>query len=185
MLFRSNKEIKNKEIKNILRYPGGKSRAIKILNKYIPADIDVLYSPFFGGGSFEFNIQQKYNIKIYANDKFTPLYNFWNTLQSDKDNLIKYIKKISPDIINLHWINNEMLSIKDISKLKSRLVWLIHDMWPFCGTEHYTKNNIYFLEKKNFERCNSKFFFDLNKWVWKRKKFFFKNLSIEIGRAHV
>jgi len=129
-----NKEIKNKEIKNILRYPGGKSRAIKILNKYIPADIDVLYSPFFGGGSFEFNIQQKYNIKIYANDKFTPLYNFWNTLQSDKDNLIKYIKNIHP--ITKEQFNEYKIKLqnKDISNLERASYYFAINRSSFSGS---------------------------------------------------
>ena len=123
------------------------------------------------------------DIKISINRKIT---NFFNdkpdsySLGFFSSNLIKYIKDISPDIINLHWINNEMLSVKDISKLQSRLVWLMHDMWPFCGTEHYTKNNIYFLDKKNLEEKDPKFFFDINKWTWKKKFFFFKNLNINV-----
>jgi site-specific DNA-adenine methylase len=32
-----------------LRYPGGKTRAIKILDTYLLSDITELYSPFFGG----------------------------------------------------------------------------------------------------------------------------------------
>ena len=69
--------------KSPLRYPGGKTRACKVLdkiiNKYFPIDtMTNIVSPFFGGGSFEFFIQNKYNLTIIANDKFTPLYNFWN-----------------------------------------------------------------------------------------------------------
>ena len=56
-----------------LRYPGGKTRAIKILDTYILNNIGELYSPFFGGGSFELFVQNKYNIPIFANDKFEPL----------------------------------------------------------------------------------------------------------------
>lgn len=81
---------------SVLRYPGGKSRAIKILEKYIPSDIDTLYSPFFGGGSFELYIQNKYNIKIYANDKFEPLYNFWNELKINNNKVINEVEKIYP-----------------------------------------------------------------------------------------
>lgn len=41
------------------------------------------------------------------------------------------------DIVHLHWINNNMISIKDISKISKPLIWTMHDCWPFCGAEHY------------------------------------------------
>ena len=52
-----------------LRYPGGKTRACKIIDDIIMRHFDIslfntLYSPFFGGGSFEFYFQNKYNYKI-------------------------------------------------------------------------------------------------------------------------
>ena len=31
-----------------------------------------------------------------------------------------------------------MLSIADIAKIKKPIVWTLHDMWAFCGAEHYT-----------------------------------------------
>jgi glycosyltransferase involved in cell wall biosynthesis len=38
-------------------------------------------------------------------------------------------------IVHLHWINN-LLSIEDIGKINKRIVWTLHDMWPFSGCEH-------------------------------------------------
>lgn len=64
-------------MKSPLRYPGGKTRAIKILEKYIPAGTRKLCSPFFGGGSFELFLEEK-GIEIFAADNFLPLVNFWN-----------------------------------------------------------------------------------------------------------
>lgn len=69
--------------KSPLRYPGGKTRACKTLDKIINENFDIkkfsnILSPFFGGGSFEFYIQNTYDLDIIANDKFNPLYNFWN-----------------------------------------------------------------------------------------------------------
>ena len=40
-------------------------------------------------------------------------------------------------IIHLHWICN-FLSIEDIANIKKPIVWTLHDMWPFCGSEHYS-----------------------------------------------
>jgi len=82
-----------------LRYVGGKTRACKIIdeiiNKYFNVnDFNILLSPFFGGGSFEFYFQNKYNYKLIVNDKFTPLYNFWKQIKINKHELCQELNKI-------------------------------------------------------------------------------------------
>mgnify|MGYP001306241904 CR=1 FL=1 len=82
--------------KSPLRYPGGKTRACKVLDeamceRFNMKDFDVLVSPFFGGGSFEFFLQTKYDCRIVANDKFEPLYNFWSVCKSDKSELVRML----------------------------------------------------------------------------------------------
>ena len=72
-----------------LRYPGGKTRACKIIDNIISEHFDIsqfntLCSPFFGGGSFEFYFQNKYKYKLIVNDKFTPLFNFWKQIKTNK-----------------------------------------------------------------------------------------------------
>ena len=57
--------------------------------------------------------------------------------------LLKIINDFNADIVNLHWLGNETLSINQISNIKSKIVWTIHDMWPFCGAEHYTSDERY------------------------------------------
>ena len=69
--------------KSPLRYPGGKTRACKIIEQELLKRTDItkysrIVSPFFGGGSFEFYMQNKYDLQILANDKFLPLYQFWH-----------------------------------------------------------------------------------------------------------
>lgn len=44
------------------------------------------------------------------------------------------------DILNLHWVSG-MLSIADIGRLKKPIVWTLHDMWAFCGGEHYAPDD--------------------------------------------
>ena len=51
-----------KSFKTPLRYPGGKSRACKKMEPFIP-DLrfyDVYYEPFLGGGSVALHITKKY-----------------------------------------------------------------------------------------------------------------------------
>ncbi len=44
------------------------------------------------------------------------------------------------DVIHLHWINQGMLSLKNIEKILASgkpVVWTMHDMWPSTGICHY------------------------------------------------
>lgn len=44
------------------------------------------------------------------------------------------------DVIHLHWINQGMLSVKEIGNILSsgkRVVWTMHDMWAFTGICHH------------------------------------------------
>ena len=55
-------------MKSPLRYPGGKTRAVKILKKYVNTHFPgrkVILSPFFGGGSFEIAMKEE-GYKIFA-----------------------------------------------------------------------------------------------------------------------
>ncbi|MGL5079656.1 MAG: DNA adenine methylase, partial [Waterburya sp.] len=67
------------QLKSPLRYPGGKSKVVDIITARFPKDIDVLVSPFIGGGSVELWASQN-GIKVYAYDGFEPLVNFWKML---------------------------------------------------------------------------------------------------------
>ena len=43
------------------------------------------------------------------------------------------------DVIHLHWVNQAMLSLTDVDKILrtgKRVVWTMHDMWPFTGVCH-------------------------------------------------
>lgn len=46
------------------------------------------------------------------------------------------------DVIHLHWINQGMLSLKDIQKILASgkpVVWTMHDMWPCTGICHHAR----------------------------------------------
>ena len=106
---------------SVLRYPGGKTRAIKILDKIINENFNInkfdnFVSPFFGGGSFEFNFQNKYNLKIIANDKFYPLYNFWIQIKENKDDLYNELIKI--ESVTKEQFNNYRINLLNNDKLQ-------------------------------------------------------------------
>ncbi len=44
------------------------------------------------------------------------------------------------DVIHLHWINQGMLSLDEIGRILAsgkKVVWTMHDMWPFTGICHH------------------------------------------------
>ena len=73
-----------KSLKTPLRYPGGKSRACIKMDPYFPdlGEYDEFREPFLGGGSVAIHITKKYpHLKIWVNDLYEPLVNFWQQLQ--------------------------------------------------------------------------------------------------------
>jgi DNA adenine methylase len=81
-------------MKSPLRYPGGKTRAVKILKKYVQEYFPgrtVIMSPFFGGGSFEIAMKEE-GFRIFANDLFGPLFTFWTVL---KDRAVSLAQRVS------------------------------------------------------------------------------------------
>jgi len=41
------------------------------------------------------------------------------------------------DVVVLNWVNQGMLSLKEIAGIKAPVVWTMHDMWPFTGVCHH------------------------------------------------
>ena len=86
------------------------------------------------------------------------------------------------DIVHLHWINQDFLSICDIAKIKKPLVWTLHDSWVVCGTEHYQDiihNDQRWRDgylKCSFPETSSGI--DLDRWIWLWKKHCWKNLKV-------
>ena len=75
-------------------------------------------------------------IHLYKNNFSTTNNIFHSTnLKSKID--VNWINNSDFDIVHLHWINNDMISIKDISKITKPIVWTMHDSWPCCGAEHH------------------------------------------------
>lgn len=89
------------------------------------------------------------------------------------------------DVIHLHWINQGMLSLKDIRRILESgkpVVWTMHDIWPATSICHVT------LGCRKFERgCHHCKLLpggggdnDLSHKVWQRKKAMLKNHAVSI-----
>jgi len=91
--------------------------------------------------------------------------------------LLYEINKFNADIVNLHWIGNETISISQINKIKAKLVWTLHDMWPFCGAEHYTNNKRFEYGYKLSNKPTNETGLDINKYIWGKKIRHFKKIK--------
>ncbi|MGL4220826.1 MAG: glycosyltransferase family 4 protein, partial [Shewanella sp.] len=86
--------------------------------------------------------------------------------------LAKKINASDIDVVNLHWVAGETMSIEDIGRIKKPIVWTMHDMWPFCGTEHVTDYDTNARWRKGYTKANrgdGERGLDLDRYVWLRK----------------
>jgi DNA adenine methylase len=73
------------KVNSVLRYPGGKARALKTILEFVPPHFKEFREPFVGGGSVFVSLKQKMPIetRFLINDINTDLYYFWKFLQED------------------------------------------------------------------------------------------------------
>ncbi len=81
------------------------------------------------------------------------------------------IDLVGPDVVNLHWLGAETMSIEDIGRIRRPIVWTFHDMWAFCGAEHVEPDASrwapgYLRENRSIGDTG----LDIDRWVWTRKK---------------
>ena len=116
--------------------------------------------------SSKINLLQKSENKVIHSTSFLPC------------NLHKFINSNDSKIVNLHWVQSEMLSIESIGRIKKPIVWTLHDCWPFSGSEHYPND----LSDKRYQegyfrnnKLKSSKGIDIDKWCWERKLKSWKN----------
>lgn len=76
------------------------------------------------------------------------------------------------DVLNLHWLGNGTISVREIGRLTKPVVWTLHDMWAFCGAEHYAADmpdsrfRVGYLRDNAPDEERTK---DFNRQTWMRK----------------
>lgn len=83
-----------------------------------------------------------------------------------------WINQSDFDIVNLHWVCAETLSLGEIARIEKPIVWTMHDMWPFMGAEHYDDNEHPGRWKEPYSSANrppGARGLDLDARVWARK----------------
>ena len=84
-----------------------------------------------------------------------------------------FINKSDYDLIHLHWVQGEMMSIESIGRIKKPLIWTLHDNWAFSGSEHLPLNEFDLRYQEGYFKRNKPKghnFLDFDRWCWERKK---------------
>ena len=92
--------------------------------------------------------------------------------------LDKKINNSDSEIINLHWFQGEMLSIKAISRITKPIIFTLHDAWAFLGTEHYPNgydDDRYLKGYKKNNRPSKSHGVDLDRISWLMKKKYWRS----------
>ncbi|RQX17877.1 glycosyltransferase [Aeromonas caviae] len=119
--------------------------------------LSLLRAPF---ASIIDRLQKSSNVNLHSGNWFPS-------------NIVKKINISDAEVVNLHWINGEAISIEDIARINKPIVWTIHDMWPFCGAEHYTNDDETARWRQGYykhNRSGSDKGIDIDRLVWQRKK---------------
>ena len=131
-----------KSLKTPLRYPGGKSRALSKLFQFIPdlSRYTEYREPFLGGGSVALEIGKRYpHLKIWVNDLYDPLYNFWREIQDNGEQVQKELKDLKSIHCNqdsarcLFQSMKEVINDEEKSNLDRAIAFYIVNKCSFSG----------------------------------------------------
>ena len=132
-------------------YGGAAKAAYRILDSQskLKMNCDMMVCKKFSNNKNIFSVKNKFSLNL--NNLIVKIINFLlvkiykkqsvYSLNIIPSNLSKKINDSDYDIINFHWINHEMISLDDISKINKTIVWTIHDNWPFSSIEHYIEES--------------------------------------------
>jgi DNA adenine methylase len=124
-------------IKSPLRYPGGKSKAIKQIIEYLPESFHEFREPFVGGGSVFIYLKQKFpNLKIWINDLNTELYLFWKYAQSNLSQLVQEVCLIKDKYQEgkLLFLDLTSLDVNTLSDFDRAVRFFVLNRITFSGT---------------------------------------------------
>jgi DNA adenine methylase len=124
-------------IKSPLRYPGGKSKAIEQIIKYIPANFQEYREPFVGGGSLFIYLKQiEPNLNIWINDLNSELFYFWQHCRDHLCALATSIQKIKDESESGRELFHSLthLNVEQLSDFDRAVRFFILNRITFSGT---------------------------------------------------
>jgi len=106
-------------------------------------------------------------LKLYT--KSVPVKHSLN-LFSCSTVLNAFLSSEKGDVVHIHWINNNAISIEDFRKIPKGSIVTLHDEWLFSGAEHYSsgfKGNDEIVS--GYKGVGFRVDHLVNKWCWNRK----------------
>ena len=125
-----------------IRYPGGKSKAVKKLYDYMPLmnNYTEWREPFLGGGSMSIEISKRYpDMKIWVNDLYPALFTFWTVLRSDGEDMCEKLIRMksecyTPDAAKkMLGEQKEIINDDTSSKFDKAVAWYFANRNSFSG----------------------------------------------------
>ena len=93
------------------------------------------------------------------------------------------LNKIEADIIQLHWVAADTVSISELAKLNKPIVWKLPDMWAFSGAEHYSQIESADRFADGYTASNrpkGQTGLDIDRWIWAYKKSAWRDVNFNI-----
>ncbi len=85
--------------------------------------------------------------------------------------LLKTIELLEPEIVHLHWICGDYITIEEIGRIGVPVVWTMHDMWPILAEDHVDYGDVHREDYSDLS-INTR-----EGWTWKRKQRSFQELA--------
>lgn len=126
------------------------------------SDDDSVIAAFSPGQLKSIRLKQKLESLICTACRYR--HRFPHSLNIFNSGITSKINSFKPDLVNLHWINGCMVSIKELNEIEAPIVWTLHDAWAFCGAEHH-----HFRGDERFKSGYNGSVWDFNRYVWKQK----------------
>ncbi len=122
-------------LKNVLRYPGGKSKALKYILPNLPVGFKEYREPMVGGGAVALAVKQLYsNVKVKINDLNYDLICFWEQLRDQPAQLIEEISRIKENYKNGRELYNLLVNQEGGSPLERAVRFYVLNRITFSGT---------------------------------------------------
>jgi glycosyltransferase involved in cell wall biosynthesis len=116
-------------------------------------------------------------LRVYPNFNRSCVF----SIQWLPERVTSHVKKIQPDIINLHWIAEGFIQIETLAKFKQPMVWTLHDMWAFTGGCHYSDACERFTQTcGSCPQLGTSRSRDLSNWIWRRKSNAWQELNLTL-----
>ncbi|MBF2057303.1 MAG: glycosyltransferase family 4 protein [Cyanobacterium sp. T60_A2020_053] len=113
---------------------------------------------------------------FYPNRQKTPF-----SVQWFPNSIARVINDLSPDVVNIHWINMGFIPISSLKQIKAPLLWSLHDMWAFTGGCHYAGDCLSYLDSCGIcPQLGSQKENDLSRQIWLRKSQQWQNVDFTV-----